>query len=103
MRNRVAKYLVPVLVFSVMFNVTKFFESAIEYETDDAAAAAASVVTAAATSEFSSLTTLTTLTTPASVTLSEPDGHNVTDYAQDAFNVSSSLSRNRRLSMLVHN
>jgi hypothetical protein len=31
MRNRVAKYLIPVFVFSVVFNVPKFFESEIEY------------------------------------------------------------------------
>ena len=32
MRNRVAKYLIPVFVFSVVFNVPKFFESEIEYQ-----------------------------------------------------------------------
>ena len=31
MRNRVAKYLIPVFIFSVCFNIPKFFESAIEY------------------------------------------------------------------------
>jgi len=31
MKMRVAKYLLPVLTFSVLFNVPKFFEAEIEY------------------------------------------------------------------------
>jgi len=31
MKKRVAKYLLPVLTFSVLFNVPKFFEAEIEY------------------------------------------------------------------------
>ena len=31
MKRRVAKYLLPVLTFSVLFNVPKFFEAEIEY------------------------------------------------------------------------
>ena len=32
MRNRVAKYLIPVFIFSLLFNIPKFFESEIEYQ-----------------------------------------------------------------------
>lgn len=35
MKRRVAKYLLPVLTFSVLFNVPKFFEAEIEYVQKD--------------------------------------------------------------------
>jgi hypothetical protein len=36
MRKRVCQYLAPVLVFSILFNLPKFFESEIDYTPTDA-------------------------------------------------------------------
>ena len=58
MKHRVAKYLIPVFVFSVLFNIPKFFESSIEYETFEMA-----MMTTTTNATMEATTTATTTTT----------------------------------------